>query len=236
MKRMNKTGVIATLIIYGLAIALLTIITFVVPFEKKSAIVLGIAYGCSMLVFIGECVATLLSFFGEENANQKVLGLPIVYSCYVAGIVQLVVTIIFYLCNAFVILPIWIPVVVETLIIVYFGTQIAIGYFFKKRNEDYHEVIANTKFMDEFRARLKGLFAINRIDGISKELENLVDIARGSDPVTNDKTLDSESELLSLLQDLDESIKSGSEVDSREIINRMKNTLTERNVLCKSGK
>ena len=90
--------------------------------------------------------------------------------------------------------------------------------------------------MDEFRARLKALNKINKIEGVERILSDLLDIALGSDPVTNDKTLDSESELLSLLQELDESIKDGSEEEARTVIEKTKNALLERNVLCKAGK
>ena len=90
--------------------------------------------------------------------------------------------------------------------------------------------------MDEFRSRLRALNKINKIEGVKKNLSDLLDIALGSDPVTNDKTLDSESELLSLLQELDESIKDGSEEEARTVIEKTKNALLERNVLCKAGK
>ena len=90
--------------------------------------------------------------------------------------------------------------------------------------------------MDEFRARLKALSKINKIESVQKTLEDLLDIALGSDPVTNEKTVDSESELLSLLQELDESIKDGSEAGARAAIGKTKNALLERNVLCKAGK
>ena len=95
---------------------------------------------------------------------------------------------------------------------------------------------ANTKFMDEFRARLKALSRINKNENIEKILDDLLDISLGSDPITNDKTVDSESELLSLLQELDDSIKNGSEDEARDIIEKTRNALLERNVLCKAGK
>ena len=90
--------------------------------------------------------------------------------------------------------------------------------------------------MDEFRARLKALSGINKNENIEKVLMDLLDIALGSDPVTNDKTIDSESELLSLLQGLDDAIKNGSEDEARDIIEKTKNALLARNVLCKTGK
>ena len=133
-------------------------------------------------------------------------------------------------------MPVWIVVIVEAFIIAYLVIQMAKGFFFKRRVIEYQEHAANTKFMDEFRARLKAIVAINNNENIEKELRALLDLALGSDPVTNDKTLDSESELLSCLQELDEAVKSGSEDDSRAVITKTKNTLLERNVLCKAGK
>ena len=90
--------------------------------------------------------------------------------------------------------------------------------------------------MDEFRAELKVLNRINKNENISRPLEDLLNIALGSDPVTNDKTAEKEKELHELLSELNEVMKSGSEEKFREAIEKTKNTLIERNALCKMGK
>ena len=236
MKHTSKAGIKATLIIYAALIVLLTVCTFAVPFEKNSQSVLIVSYVCAVLMIIAEGSLALALFFKDESLNQKVLALPILYSGFVAMAIQIVATIAFYVCNAFVNVPIWIVIVVECLLFAYFVIQLAKGFFFKGRNAEYHENVANTKFMDEFRARLKAIVAINKNKNIEKVLEDLLDAAKGSDPVTNDKTLDSESELLSDLQELDEVIKAGSEEEARRIIEKTKTTLLERNALCKAGK
>ncbi len=236
MKNTSKAGIKATLIIYAALIVLLTVCTFAIPFEKISNAVLIVSYVCAVAMIIAEGSLALALFFKEENLNQKVLALPILYSGFVAMILQIVATIVFYVCNAFVNLPIWVVIIVECLLFAYFAIQLAKGFFFKERNAEYHENVANTKFMDEFRARLKAIVAINKNKNIEKVLEDLLDTAKGSDPVTNDKTLDSESELLSDLQELDEVIKAGSEEEARRIIEKTKTTLLERNALCKAGK
>ncbi len=232
----SKSGIKATLIIYAVLIVLLTVCTFAIPFPKLDNGVLIASYVCAVVMTIAEGSLALSLLFNEENLNQRVLSLPIVFSGYVALSLQIVVTIVFYVCNAFIKLPIWIVIVVECLLFGYLIIQLAKGFFFKDRNREYHNRAANTKFMDEFRARLKAIAAINSNDNIKKELEDLLDTAKGSDPVTNDKTMDSESELLSDLQELDEAIKSGSEDEARAAIEKTKNTLLERNVLCKTGK
>jgi len=232
----SKSGIKATLIVYFVLIILLTICTFAIPFPKLDDGVLVTSYVCAVVMSIAEGSLALSLLFKEDNVNQRVLGLPILYCGYVALILQILATIIFYICNAFIKMPIWIVIVVEALIFGYFIIQMSKGFFFKDRNLEYHMNLANTKFMDDFRARLKAIVAINKNENISKELQDLLDIANGSDPITNDNTMASESELLSDLQELDEVIKGGSEEESRIVIEKTKNTLLERNVLCKAGK
>ncbi len=232
----SKSGIKATLIIYAVLIVLLTVCTFAIPFPKLDDGVLITSYVCAVVMTIAEGSLALSLLFNEGNLNQRVLSLPILFSGYVALVLQVIATLAFYVCNAFIKLPIWIVILVECLLFGYLIIQLAKGFFFKDRNREYHDRAANTKFMDEFRARLKAIVAINSNENIKKELEDLLDVAKGSNPVTNDKTMDSESELLSDLQELDEAIKSGSEDEARAVIKKTKNTLLERNVLCKTGK
>ncbi|MGI6675573.1 MAG: hypothetical protein ACOX26_03785 [Bacilli bacterium] len=232
----NRSGLIASVVITIVLVVLLNLCTFVIPFEKLSTAVLVVAYIMAEIVIIAAGILVASQLFNEPDRNQKVLGLPIVFSGYIALGIQLLATTIFYIVNSFIEMPVWIVVIVEAFIIAYLVIQTAKGFFFKRRVVEYQEHAANTKFMDEFRARLKAIVAINNNENIEKELRALLDLALGSDPVTNDKTLDSESELLSCLQELDEAVKSGSEEDSRAVITKTKNALLERNVLCKAGK
>ena len=236
MKHSSKSGITATLIVYIALIAILSVCTFAIPFPKlENGILIG-AYLCSvvMIVILGGLTLSLL--FKEENGNQRVLSLPILRFGIIALVLQLIATVVFYVCNALVVVQPWVMILVECFLYGYLIISMALAFYFKNRNVEYHEHIANTKFMDNFRARLKAINAINQIDSVKKELEDLLDTANASDPVTNDKTLDSESELLSDLQELDEAIKEGSAEQAKLVINKTKTTLIERNVLCKVGK
>ena len=235
-KNTSKSGVASVIVISVVLLALLNVCTFAIPFNKVDLRSHFTAYGCAEFVILAEMILVISQMFLEDNPNQKVLGLPIIFFGYVTLGIQLLVTAIFYLLNAFFALPVWIIVVVECFVIGFGAIQVVKGFFFKARNAEYHENIANTKFMDEFRARLRALSRINKNKNIEKVLDDLLDISLGSDPITNDKTVDSESELLSLLQELDDSIKNGSEDEARDIIEKTRNALLERNVLCKAGK
>ena len=232
----NKNGIITTIVITAVVLILLNVCTFVIPFNKIDMAVHFTVYGCAEFVILAEMILTLTQMFGGNDSNQKIISLPITFFGYVIAAVQILVTVIFYLANAFVEIPAWEVIIVECILIGFGIDQIAKGFLFKAKNLEYHENVANTKFMDEFRARLKALSGINKNENIEKVLMDLLDIALGSDPVTNDKTIDSESELLSLLQGLDDAIKNGSEDEARDIIEKTKNALLERNVLCKTGK
>ena len=236
MKKATKSGLIADIVITAVLLILLNIVTFVIPFNKESMATHLTAYLMAEVVILVQGLLLGIEIFAQKDKNLRVLGLPIIYAGFVTLIVQLIATAAFYTVNAFVSLPFWVIIIVEVFIIAYLTIQIAIGFFFKNRTVEFKEETANTKFMDEFRARLKAIVAINKNSNIEKELTDLVDIALGSDPISNEKTFDSESELLSFLQELDEAIKNGDEEDSRTIITKITTTLAERNALCKAGK
>lgn len=232
----SKNGIKATLIIYFVLIILLSVCTFVIPFPRTNNGSLVAAYIGAVMMIIAEGSLALTVLFKEEELDKRILDLPIIYSGYIILIIQLMATIIFYICNAYMNLPTWIVIVTECFLFGAFVIQVVKGFFFKNRIIEYRDNIVNTKFMDEFRARLKAIVAINENMEASKDLQDLLEIANGSDPITNDRTIDSENELLSDLQELDEAVKSGSEESIKIVINKTKNTLLERNALCKVGK
>lgn len=232
----NKSGFVSTLIIYAALLALLSILTFAVPFPKVSNSVLIISYSCAMGMIFLEGILTLSLLFKEKDGNQRILGLPILYSCFIALIAQIVLTAIFYICNAFFALPIWLVFVLEAVLFVYLIVQLSLGFFFKNRNEEYHKNAGNTQFMDSFRVKLKTIVTLNENKNVAKELEDLFDIAKGSDPITNANCLEAEKELELNVQEINEAVKEGSEEKTRTAIKKTKAKLLERNALCKAGK
>lgn len=237
MKKTRSSGILAVIIITLVAIGILSTLTFAIPFVKFNVAILVTSYVCAVVMILLTGAVALSGFFLERNKNQAILSLPIFRNMSIACTVQLIATITFYVLNAlFEFIPIWTLIVTEVLI---YGVALVffmMGYFFKKRNEEYHARQANTKVIDEVRARLRALNTINKIDAVSKELQDLLETSHGSDPISNERTIDSESELLSNIQELDEAIKSNQEAEAREAIEKTKNTLLERNALCKLGK
>lgn len=235
-KKTNKYGITITIIITVVILALLNVCTFVIPFNKVDTITHYVTYGCAEFVILVEMFLVITELFGNEDDNQKIISLPMIHYGLIITIVQLIATLIAYISNAFISFPLWIVIVIECFILGIGLIQVCKGFFFKAHNYDYHNNVANTKFMDTFRGQLKVIVKINDNENIKKELNDLLDTALGSDPITNDKTIESEDTLSILVDSLNESIKHGNEETSRELIKNLKNTLVERNVLCKTGK
>ncbi len=234
--KFNKNGLITTTVIAIVLLVLLNVFTFAIPFNKVNLSVHYVAYGCAEFVIIVETLLILTQLFSDEKPNQKIMSLPILYFGLMTASVQIIATLAFYITNAFISLPLWIVFVVEALIIGGGTIQVVKGFFFKNKNEEYHEKIGNTNFMDGFRAKLKTLSKTNRNSNIERELENLLDTARGSDPITNNQTSQIECELELDLSSLETAIKNGNDDESRKMIKKVNDALIERNELCKIGK
>ena len=232
----NRSGIVATSIITILLIAILSVLTFAVPFPKVDQSVLLVVYVCSVIIFALEGGLTIGLLFGKGNGNQKILGLPIVYSGFAAAVIQLIVTIAFYVANAFVLIPLWIPIVIEVLLYCFVAIQLALGFFFRARNEEYHENKANTEWMDSLRAEIKILASSKKEGELGKAYEDLYDLARGSDPVGNGKSLEAEKKIDALLAELKAAHEEGASEKEIGLVNDVTSALKERNTLCKLGK
>lgn len=232
----NKYGAILSIIITAVLIIILNVCVFAIPFTQINEKVFYFTYACTMLTIISLFVISITQVFLEKNSNQKILGLPIVYSSYIINLLQIVFLIITCVVNSYINMPLWIDIVVECIIIGLLIIQISKGLFFKSRNAEYHENIANTVFMDKFGSDLKIICSINKMSNIQNELNDLLDIALGSDPVTNDKTIELESELMLLIKELDSNIKENSFDNTNKTLINIREILIERNNICKTGK
>lgn len=237
MKNQSKnTGIIINVLVGILLLAILNVCTFAIPYPKVSLAVHYTIYGCSEFMVLFAVILAILNLQVEKDRSQKILGLPILYWSYVMLGVQVIASIILYVTNAFVSCPIWLVVLLECILLCLTFIQVAKGYFFKAKSKEYHENVANTEAMDTLRARLSFLKSTNGIASLSAELEDVLDIAKGSDPVGNKMTQSVDAELVSILDELQKNIQEGSEEKSRNSVREFKNKLLERNALCKAGK
>ena len=235
-KKRSRSGIIATSIITIALLVVLTLLTFAIPFPKISQSVLLLVYLCSMAIIAIEGALIVWLFFKKEKPNSKVLGIPLVWCGFVVAVIQMVVAAVFYAFNAFFEVPLWIPCLIEALLCCFLVIQLSFGFFFKARNAEYHESKANTAWMDSLRCEIRTLAQNHKEGELGKALENLSDLAAGSDPVGNGKSSEAEREIDVIISELKASFEKGSLEREMELIGKACSALKKRNALCKLGK
>ncbi len=233
----NKPGIITTIIITVALLAILSIISWAIPIPKQDVAAFVVTYVCAMVLIAAEGVLIILGLFKETDGNKKVLGLPILYFGLVAVIVQLVLLTIVYIVNAFVAMPIWIVVVLECVLILMAIIHVTFGFFFKARTEQFRNNKPSTVFVDMLRANIQIAVTNNGNPDLEKPLQNLLEIAKGTDPVSNEMTNEVEQKLTAKVDELKEKIDANANTyELEELINGTKKLIEERAILCKTGK
>ena len=232
--KQTKNSILLVVSINIVFLIVLNIFAFVVPFNKNNLLIHYLSYGFCELVIILECLLMLLTI--SSGKEKRVFGLPLIYNCWIAIGIQSILTIITFILNAFINIYLWLFITIEVIFICLFILQALIGLYFKGRSNDYTNNKRKNEFMDTLRWRLKSLQSINKNSNIENSLQELVEKAIGSDPISNEGTFEIEEEILSNLNELDINIKESKEDETISLINKLSDLLNERNILCKSSK
>lgn len=237
MKKRNNTGVVSSIIITVALLAILSIITWVIPMPRNTSPIFITVYICAMVFIAAEGFLTVAVFFADNYSTKKILGLPIVYFGMMGVIAQLVATAIFYLVNAFVVVPVWIVVVVECLIYLITIVHLVFAFFFKKRTEEFKTNKTQTKYMDFLRAKLETVLIANENKDLRKPLEELLMSAKATDPVSNDLTKDIEIKIDDAVDAMIQLTEEGAANESIiNAISKIETLIKQRSVYCKLGK
>ena len=236
--RTNKTGIIATTIITLALLALFSVISWAIPFPHHYSGTFVAAYIFAMIMVLLAGVLILVVLFLEKDRNQKILGLPIIHFAITFAVVQVVISIIFYVINSLVEhVPAWIVILIESLILVATVILVTVGFFFKERTKEFKNSAEKTRTMDLVKAKMEIAAGINKDESVKRRLEDLNYSIKGSDPVTNDMCASAEIKLLDLVDQLKEMLEgSPSSQEVLELALKIENALKERNTLCKAGK
>lgn len=216
---------------------LYTILVFVIPFDHKSTFVFWFAYITGLIAIGVQPFISYYSYKDDKSLKSVIFGWPIVRIGYIYLIIQLLLTIIFFIVGAFVEIPNWIlPILVCILL-----TLTIIGLFVSK---SYKETIQQmesvapitTKFINDLTVDTKILVEQVNNDKTKQELTKLADEIRYSDPVSNDSLIELEDEINRKYVDLkDEVIAGNYEIVSHKV-NELIILIKERNLRLKTLK
>ena len=235
MRGMSGTAVVIMSVVVFLLVYSLCL--FLIPFEKKDTASFGVAYAFLVISYIIGAIVMVRTLFANPDKEQRILGLPIVKKTSALFGASFFLTTLFVIINANAPLPVWVVIVIYIIGLGLYFLFVFKGSYIIHRNAEFKaEMKQTTSWMEGFRARLIALNKTNTDQSIAYALEDLMDSARGSDPVSNEQTKDIEEGLGQDLERLKALIRGGQSEEAAALIAAMKDNLVERNQLCKIGK
>lgn len=218
-------------ICWAITLVVFNVITFVAGSETVGLALLSpsfwVGYVFITLAFIGNLICSLI-FFKEENKSKVFLNIPIINLAYSALIVSLIAGTI---AMAVPVIPYWIGVIVDVLILAFYSISIVKASAAVDIVNDVEQKVKNqTFFIKSLICDIEMLAEREDNPEIKQHLIKLTEKAKFSDPTSNDALADLESKIANKVNEL-------KIADNKlEIINQIDLLLTERNINIKNLK
>lgn len=233
MNKNFKKYIFVTLIIC----AIYSCLSFIVPFPHKSQAIFWISYIFGFLSIAVQPLIAIYGFKNSETLKSKLYGWPIIKLGYVYLIVQLSITLVSYIVDAFVEIPLWILLIINIIIICLTLIGLVI-------NESYKDAIENieinapitTKFINDLKIDSKMLAKKDVPLELKEQLNKLADEIRYSDPVSTKQLTEIEDEINRKFIQLKEIIIIDKQFDAKEQIDNLILLIKERNKIAKANK
>ena len=232
MKEKNK---IRALIICAILLAVYCVLVFVIPFKREGTFWVSFAFAVIAFLAQGYFFKTALDH--GEDAKSRFYGFPILKVGILYLIITIAVSLVFIIVATFVKVPVWIPVIVFVLLL----AAAAIGLIATESVRDEVErqetvVKKNVETMKDLRAKVSLIAESCEEPEARKLLQGLSESFRFSDPVSNEGTKEAEAQLNDLLGQLEAAVEEKKTEEIEALVKKTAKALSERNLLCKSGK
>ena len=210
-----------------------SVIAFAVPFKRGG--VFWLSYVCGMFAIGIQLYVTRVAFRGAESVKSRYYGLPVARVGVLYAMIQLILSILFMALAAFI--PGWIAAVIYMLLLV----VAAVGFIGADAVRDEVErqeiqLHTDTTCMTELYAAVSSLVGKCDDDVIKKQLTDLTEAFRFSDPVSGEGTKTIEAELSDAVTKLKETVATKDAEEMKRECDAVSGLLADRNRLCKLGK
>lgn len=231
--KMSK-NLIKTIVIYAIVILLVNLIVFSIPFDRENASFWA-GYVFCMVALLAQVGVAFLAMSNAKGLKKKVYAFPIFKMGAIYLVVQLVVSLIFFIVGTFVEnFPSWIAWVVCTIILGVFTILILLTD--TNRDEVINvedETEKATVAVKTFRVNIDNI--VRRADDkeLRAVLEKLADTARYSDPVSNEKLAEAEYRIQQNVSMLENAVVTNDIPAAKNIAMNTIKLFEDRNALCK---
>ena len=224
------------ILIYGIVLAVFTLLFFIIPFERTAAVWTAFVFA-EISIVLGYFI-TNYAFDKREKLTSKIYGLPILRISYIYTITQLVFSFVIFIACKNHDIPVWIAAVISILLLAFalIGTIAA---------DNARDIIEQIDEKTEQKIRQVKTFRLNADDlagcctdeAAKKQLEKLAEKIKYSDPVSSSPALEeTESRISAGLDELRQLVTSGKYEGLSEKITALDRLVDDRNRKCKAEK
>lgn len=220
---------------FCIALAVFNLIAFLAPFAHTGVFWAGYVFG--MIAILAQIPVLFIAFRGADSARSKFYGLPIARLGLIYLVVQLVLSLA-AMCLAWVsALPAW-PFILVFLLLL---AAAALGTIAADVTRDEitwqdTKLKKDVKKLRELQSLGRSLVTQCEDPVLSAELKKLSESLQYSDPVSSAATAETETELASLLDELQKALLDGDTASASGLCKRAATVLAERNRICKLNK
>ena len=221
------------LVILTVAAVVFSVIVFLIPFPKKA--VFWIAWLFEMIAFALQIPIFKLAFDNAEELKSKVLGFPVFRVGYLYLGIQTVLSLALFALGFIPKFPLWLTLVLCILVLA--GAIVCSMTADIARDEVQRvefEQKKDTSAMTSLKSISASLIPLTSAVALQKQLEQLAEDFRYSDPVSSDALTTVETELSSMLNQLQNHLEQNTATS--EEITALQKKLAQRNALCKANK
>lgn len=223
------------LAVYAIVFVVFNILYFIIPFPKTPCV--WTAYAFALVAVILGCGITFYAFKDTETLRSKVYGFPVFRIGYIYLFAQLIVSIVIFIINIFVVVPLWIGAALSVVIL---GLAL-IGVIATDNARDIIEDFEKkaekaTEKITYFKLDVSGIISVCRDADVKKKLNVLSDKLKYSDPVSSPKLAEAENKIAYEISQLSKIVNSESKDDVVSKIDDIIAMLENRNNMCKALK
>ena len=220
-------------VILAVVLVAFAVISFVAPFEKTWTFWMAFAFGIIAIVY--QVFVFRLSFSEDGDAKSRFYWFPIARVGATYLIIQLVISLVEMILSG--IIPMWLAVIINILPLAYalIGCVASDAMREEIKRQDT-KLMNNVENMRNLQSISASIVSICTDEAAKKQLKNVADEFKYSDPVSSDKTVELEIELQNQLQELQNIVLEKDYGSVEPQCARILANLSERNRICGQSK
>lgn len=221
------------ILVVGIVFVLLNVVAFALPLEMNA--VFWLSYIFTAISIFSQIFFVEFAFKNGESLKSKFYGFPIARIGFLYTTVQIGLCFLFMALSSFI--SVTIPLILYSLLLgaTAIGT-IAVDGTREELIAQDTRLVKNISTMRSLQSQMRNLLQLCQEPSLKSELTELEEDFRYSDPVSNETTEDLETELISLISELQRALMEENLRESKKIIQNTQYTLSERNRICKLNK